>query len=255
LSGVRQIYIRMGCLLARLPYESIETLQPEDQARLVAKYESILTHRLRFNGPIQMLGRRMPKLTSLALEQLRRETKEFMESLADRRPATLRNLAGDVAIVNAGFANRDFFHASRLTQAGGRDKTRKRLDPSALYLGAFRSEFLMNIVSQMHEVGFSAVHRCPQCRKVFIQRGKKMYCSRRCVETSKSKRYSQSADYRLSRAFGMMRRAWVKTHNGTPPSADRNRKWFTDYRDKLLKHGRPAPKQSVKEFLEFVVER
>jgi hypothetical protein len=103
--------------------------------------------------------------------------------------------------------------------------------PELVDIGNGSEAFVFNTLhSELVKIGWEQVRRCPQCNSVFFRNGRQKFCSRRCKELDKGRRYTTSPDYNEYHAFLM----WVKKCKvrGQSIGSKRVHEWLVGYRTK-----------------------
>jgi hypothetical protein len=236
LRSIRGIYLRAACLLARLPVKSISVLAAGDKKALYSclglpRWDWVSTTnepRTSPDTPVLLSSKK-----DMAVENLRREVKNALEHLADGDEAKFSFGPTSITVFQVFFERPDAEHP----EPGW----------ATAHNGDFRSEFLQRLVYELAG-GLDSLQRCPSCTKVFVRVGKRKFCSRRCLEDSKTARYKQSPDHNERKAYMMWRAAFRKASGGFPDRKEIST-WLKAHRDKLTKLGRPVSTQVVERLL------
>lgn len=114
------------------------------------------------------------------------------------------------------------------------------------FLGDLPTIFLLNAMTELRRRGFRNFRRCPTCSSVFFAQGRKLFCSRSCLDERKNLRNRRSADYKEDKAMLMWRKAF-RTANKRDPSPNALRTWLDQYRKKRLRFKRAVSKRPIED--------
>jgi hypothetical protein len=103
-----------------------------------------------------------------------------------------------------------------------------------------RTVFMLSVCDRMHALRYHGFSTCPTCRRAFVGPKGKRYCTRSCLDASKTHRLKRNPDRNEDQALLMWRKSWRESHAGKEPTEQRKRDWLTRYRDKRTKHNRPV---------------
>jgi hypothetical protein len=112
------------------------------------------------------------------------------------------------------------------------------------YDNDFGSWFLMHLIDELEKVGFDSMRNCPECGNILIRRGKRDFCSRRCLEAKKTKCYRSSPDQRERHAYIVWRR-YRRINKHPFPTTEDTLAWQSEHRELQKKRGKTPSTQSV----------